>query len=78
MREDHNSPSQSESYHLFFVHDYYGHLRCESVGEDAPEPEDREIVSVHKANLDKDKVHKANLDKDKVHKANLAAGLIIF
>ena len=66
--EDHNSPSQSESYHLFFVHDYYGHLRCESVGEEAPEPEDREIVSVHKANL----------DKDKVHKANLAAGLIIF
>lgn len=26
-------------------------LRCESVGEDAPEPDDREIVSVHKANL---------------------------
>ena len=53
---------------LISIHDFYNHLRCESVGDDAPEPEDREIVSVHKANL----------DKDKVHKANLAAGMIIF
>ena len=30
---------------------FTSYLRCESVGDDAPEPEESDIVSVHRANL---------------------------
>ena len=30
---------------------FTSYLRCESVGDDAPEPEESDMVSVHRANL---------------------------
>ena len=42
-----------------------GNLRWESVGDEAPEPEERDMVSVHRANLgDRDRIDDDDDDDD--------------
>ena len=42
-----------------------GNLRWESVGDEAPEPEERDMVSVHRANLGyRDRIDDVDVDAD--------------